>query len=131
MVRVEAGAYLAERKEASDQQRRTDRQHHGQRHLSSHQARLRLIVPQASAATVAALSQRTAQVRTRRAESGHESEYRAGQKRQAQGESQNTPVEAYIGAPQTDARDVVGDEGQNGADADVACRQTQNPAGER
>ena len=117
--------------EASDQQRRPDQQHHGHRHLGGHQQRPCPIVSEARATAIAALFQRAAQIRARRFDSGNESKQNAGQNRQGERESQNAPVEAHIGAAFPDARDVAGAEAQNGADAGVACRQTQNAAGQR
>ena len=111
--------------EASDQQRR------GHRYLGGHQQRPCPIVSEARATAIAALFQRAAQIRARRFDSGNESEQNAGQNRQSHGESQNAPVEAHIGAAFPDAGDVAGEEAQNGADAGVACRQTQNAAGHR
>ena len=131
IVRIEARIDLPNRNEGSDQQPRSDQQHQGQRRLGGHQQRASLIVSQARAAAIAALFERAAQIRPRRLQSGNESKQNASQNRQGERECQNSPVEAHIGAVRPDARDIAGTEAQNGADAGVARRHTQNAAGKR
>ena len=130
VVRVEAGIDVAQGEEGADEQRGADEQDEGERDFADDEQGARFALAESGAGAVAAFLERGVEVGARGADGGEESEEDAGEQGDAEGEGEDTPIDADGGSVFADAGDVAGAESQQRAHADVAEDETENAAGD-